>query len=138
MVNPNGGIDSIGSGATVLINSAKATVGYVVDNPNAEYAVAPFGTLPNAGRNTACLNPIDDIDISLAKRLSLEFTARAINLFNHPQYTGGFLSDVQPTSEPTSGQLGVFTPTSSIFALSSQAFSSNPRTMVRSLKFFFR
>ncbi len=143
MVNPNGGNASIGSGATALTNSSGATVGYVVDNPNAKYAVAPFGALPNAGRNTARLNPIDDIDFSLAKRVNvterfgLEFTARAINLFNHPQYTGGYLTDVAPNGATSSDQHGVFTPTSSIFALPSQAFSSNPRTMVLSLKFFF-
>lgn len=143
MVNPNGGSASTGSGATALTNTSGTTVGYVVNNPNAEYAVAPFGTLPTAGRNTARLNPTDDIDLSLAKRVnvterfSFEFAARAINLFNHPQYTGGFLSDVAPNGASSSSELGVFTPTSSIFALPSQAFSSNPRAMVLSLKFSF-
>ncbi len=142
-VNPNGGSDSIGSGATAITNSAGATVGYVVDNPNAKYAVAPLGTLPNAGRNTARLNPIDDIDVSAAKRFnftertSLEFSAQVLNVLNHPQYAGGYVSDVAPNGATSSDQHGVFVPTSSIFANPSQAFSSNPRSMVLTLKFRF-
>ena len=38
--------------------------GYLVNNPNARYIAAPKGTLPNGGRNTVQLRPIDDIDIA--------------------------------------------------------------------------
>ncbi len=52
------------------------------------------------GRSLLNLNPTDNIDLTLLKRISiterfkLEFSARAINIFNHPQYTGGYLNDV--------------------------------------------
>ncbi len=142
-VNPNGGDPGIGSGTTALMNSSGATVGYVVNNPAAKYAQAPLGTLPDGGRNTALLNPINDIDVSATKRFnfteraSIEFTARIFNVLNHPQYTGGYLNDVAPNGATSGAQHLVFEPQSAIFDNFSQAFSSNPRGMVLALKFLF-
>lgn len=142
-VNPNGGNPDIGSGVTALKNSAGATVAYVVNNPAAGYARAAAGTLPNGGRNTNFFNPIDDIDATAAKRfnfterVSLEFSARAFNIFNHPQYVGGNVSDIAPSGAAGTTQHLVFEPQSSLFANLSQAFSSNPRGMVLALKLIF-
>jgi hypothetical protein len=98
------------------------------------------------------LPPIDDIDITLAKNFNLtekfrvQFAARVFNLFNHPQYVGGFISDVAPCAgsiggtscNPTSTLVHNFLiPTQSTFADPSQAFSSNPRQMSLSLKLLF-
>jgi hypothetical protein len=147
-VNPTG-TPGVGSGTTTLTNSKSETVGYLVNNPNAQYIAAPKGTLPNGGRNTGMFRPIDDIDITLAKnfniteRYQLQFAARVFNLFNHPQYAGGFISDVKPTSaangfdETATLVHNFLIPTSPIFADPSQAFSSNPRSMQLSLKFVF-
>ena len=67
-VNGNGH-PGVGSGTTALMNSAGQTVAYLVNNPNARYIMAPVGTLPNGGRNTGMLPPIDDVDITLGKEL---------------------------------------------------------------------
>jgi hypothetical protein len=146
------GNPGVGSGTTALMNSAGQTVAYLANNPNARYITAPLGTLPNGGRNTGRLPPIDDVDVTLAKNFSvtekfrIQFAARVFNLFNHPQYVGGFISDVAPAgtalpgtnNNPTTTLVHNFLiPTSSIFADPSQAFSSNPRQMSLSMKVIF-
>jgi Carboxypeptidase regulatory-like domain len=150
-VNSSGN-PGVGSGTTALQNSAGQTVAYLVNNPNARYIKAPAGTFPNGGRNTGMLPPIDDIDITLAKnfnvteRFKVQFAARVFNLFNHPQYVGGFISDVAPCAvsiggtscNPTSSLVHNFLiPTSPTFADPTQAFSSNPRQIALSLKVLF-
>jgi hypothetical protein len=150
-VNGNGQ-PGLGSGTTPLTNSAGQTVAYLVNNPNARYITAPKGTLPTGGRNTGMLPPIDDIDITFAKNLNiterfrLQFAARVFNLLNHPQYVGGFISDVAPAGTALPGTNSSLTsslvhnfliPTSSIFADPTQAFSSNPRMMQLSMKLMF-
>jgi hypothetical protein len=147
-VNPTGQA-GVGSGTTALTNSNGDTVGYLADNPNAQYIGAPKGTYPTGGRNTGMLRPINDVDLTFAKHINIteryqvQFAARVFNLFNHPQYTGGFISDVKPVSssngqDPTTALVHNFLlPTSSIFGDPTQAFSSNPRTMQLSLKFVF-
>jgi Carboxypeptidase regulatory-like domain len=154
IVNPNGGDAGVGSSVTAVCSGPTApacpatgasavTVGYVVDNPNARYAEAPRGTLPNAGRNTAMFNPIDDVDITAAKRFnftektSLEFSARAFNVFNHPQYVGGNISDVGPVGFTGGNNVLAAEPQNSLFYQLNQVYSSNPRSMVLALKFIF-
>jgi hypothetical protein len=157
IINPSGNINA-GTTATALTNSAGDTVAYLAKDPNARFVVAPRGTLPNGGRSLLNLNPIDNIDLTLLKRISIterfkvEFSARAINIFNHPQYTGGYLNDAGAFSPP--GQLGVgggyaqgsiqgdlvrtsIEPGNVIFQRYSQAFSSNPRSMQLALKLIF-
>jgi hypothetical protein len=147
-VNPAGQA-GVGSGVTALTNSAGDIVAYVANNPNARYIQAGYGTLPNGGRNTLQLPPIDDIDLTIAKRVNItegtrmEFSARFINIFNHPQYIGGFISDVEPATAgngqaTNTGAIHSFLePQSGIFAQPSQAFSSNPRQLQLVLKFIF-
>ena len=101
-INPSGAAN-VGSGVTALTNSSGDVVAYLANNPNARYIQAGLGTLPNGGRNTAQLNPIDDVDMTLAKSCSfgeggkkVQFSARFFNIFNHPQYIGGNVSDVAP------------------------------------------
>ena len=143
------GDPNVGSNVTALKNGAGQTVGYVANNPNAGYIQAPVGTMPNAGRNTLTLNPIDNIDVSLVKRFSvterfhLEFSARASNILNHPQYVGGYVNDVYPVQNIGQGtalgdlERSTLEPTSTIFGQWSQAFSSNPRFMQLALKLIF-
>ncbi len=144
IVNPSGN-PAIGSGTTALKNSLTGqTVGYLINNPAAGYIVAPKGTIANGGRNTEHLNPIDDIDVSLAKsinfgeRYKVQFSARATNVFNHPQYTGGLLNDVGlPTGLTQTNVHNALIPTNPLFGQYSQVFSSNPRGMTLALKLFF-
>ncbi len=116
---------------------------YLANNPSARYIQAGEGTLPNGGRNTALLPPIDDVDFTIAKSFNfteskkLQFSARFINLFNHPQYVGGYVSDVAPIGFTSSAVHNFLEPQSGIFDQASQAFSSNPRQLQLALKFIF-
>ncbi|MBV9405982.1 MAG: hypothetical protein JO211_11600, partial [Acidobacteriaceae bacterium] len=146
-INPNG-TQSIGTGVTALTNSAGKTVAYLANNPNAMYVSAGLATLPNGGRSLLHLNPTDDVDVSLMKRFNItercrvEFSARVFNIFNHPQYVGGYLNDVAalPYGAGTAaGDLARTTiePANPNFEQWSQAFSSNPRKVQLALKFIF-
>jgi hypothetical protein len=152
MVNAAGN-PNLGTTATPLTNSRGDRVAYLAVNPNAMFVVAPQGTLPNGGRSLLSLNPIDDIDLTLAKHFSiterfrLDFSVRAFNIFNHPQYVGGYVNDVHPFGPGGGGyaqgsSLGdlarsTITPGSSIFQQWSQGFSSNPRQLTLALKLTF-
>ena len=141
-VNPAGN-PNVGSGVSPLLNSSGDVVAYLANNPSARYIQAGLGTLPNGGRNTAQLNPIDDLDITMAKSFNfteskkLQFSARFFNIFNHPQYVGGYVSDVAPIGFTTGVVHEYLEPQSGIFMQPSQAFSSNPRSIQLALKLFF-
>lgn len=146
-INPSGSIN-VGTGTTPLTNSAGQVVAFLANNPNARFIASPIGTLPNGGRNLIALNPIDDVDVTAVKRIAIterfkiEFSARAFNVFNHPQYTGGYLNDVAPIgyAEGTPNgilQRNTLLPGSSTFEQWSQGFSSNPRQMQLALKLIF-
>jgi hypothetical protein len=147
-INPAGNA-SVGSDVTPLTNSAGNTVAYLANNPNARYITAGLGQLPTGGRNTLQLNPIDNIDLTLLKRFSIterfkaEFSARAFNLFNHPQYTGGYLDDVAGVAGGGAGETAgdlertALEPFSNVFQQYSQAFTSNPRQLQLVLKLIF-
>ena len=162
-VNPNGGAPGVGSGTTALCVGPTApvcptataggltaaqvnalTVGYVVNNANAQYAATPEGVLATAGRNTANFPPINDVDITAAKRFNiterifLEFSARIFNILNHPQYVNANVSDVAPIGTAANASThGFYVPTNANFGDPSEFFSSNPRSMVLALKLVF-
>jgi hypothetical protein len=142
IVNPLGN-PAIGSGTKALTNSAGQVVAYQVVNPAAGYIVAPAGTIANGGRNTEHFNPTDNIDLSFAKSVNvwenyrLQFSLRAGNILNHPQYTGGNLSDIAPVTQTGVGVHNSLIPTSPLFAEYSQVFSSNPRFLQLALKLIF-
>ncbi|MGA3043828.1 MAG: carboxypeptidase regulatory-like domain-containing protein, partial [Bryobacteraceae bacterium] len=142
-INPNGSAN-VGSGVTALTNSSGDIVAYLANNTNARYIQAGLGTLPNGGRNTAQLHPIDDVDMTMAKAYSfgegvkkLQFSARFFNIFNHPQYIGGNVSDVAPVGFTSTAVDQYLRPQTGIFMQPSQAFSSNPRNIQLALKFIF-
>lgn len=145
IVNPNGN-PNVGSGTTALTNSAGQTVAFLATNPNAGYVVAPKGTLATGGRNTAHLRPIDDIDMTFGKnfnvgkegRFKLQFQGRFVNILNHPQYSGGPLSDVAPAGGVTSGDVHNFLiPSNPLFMNPTLVFSSNPRSAQIAAKLIF-
>ena len=142
-VNP-AGTSTVGSGTTPLPNSHGDTVAYLVDNPNARYVATPQGVLPTAGRNTMHMRPIDNIDLSLMKRVTFkenykfELGARFFNFLNHAQYTGSRISDIAPILTNTSGQVHNFlVPGATNFYDPTQVFSSNPRSIQLTAKFIF-
>lgn len=144
IVNPSGTVN-VGSSTKALTNTAGATVAYLVTNPNARYVVAPKGTIANGGRNTMKVNPIDDIDMTFAKyfgmgkedRFKLRFEGRFFNIFNHPQYVAGNISDVAGVGFTGTAVHNALLANNSLFGQWSQVFSSNPRNIQISLKLTF-
>ena len=144
VVNP-AGTANVGTGATALTNSAGQTVAYVANNPDARYVVAPKGVLPDGGRNTMQVNPIDDVDLTVAKyfgvgkedRFKLRLEGRFFNVFNHPQYVAGNISDVGSVGFTGTAVHNSLIPSTSLFGDWSQVFSSNPRNIQVSLKLTF-
>jgi hypothetical protein len=153
MVNPNG-IKGTGSGVNPVYNPALAgncgvgvtqcngnLVGYTAINPNAYYIQAGNGTLPTAGRNTLPIRPIDNVDLSAFKRVtihehySFELGAQAFNVLNHAQYIPGTVDNVNATSYTASYNFQ--TVTSSFFNRPEKEFTNNARTMQLSGKFTF-
>ena len=104
ILNPNG-IANTGSGVTPLTNSAGATVAYLATNPTAQYIEAGVRRVwPMSARNTLAMPHTNNWDFSMLKRVNIterqaiEFQFQAVNIFNHPQFVPGFISDVQPAN----------------------------------------
>jgi hypothetical protein len=154
--NPNGP-PGTGSDVTPLCTSALPSgttcgstasrpflVGYLANNPNAQYIVAQLGAFPNAGRNTVQMPPIDNVDLSIVKRfgvkerVSFEFGANLQNLFNHPQFVPGLINDVASFGNTTgAARSSLLNPGDSGFLNPSAVFSSNSRTIGLLMKIKF-
>ena len=152
-VNPNG-VKGTGSNVTAIYNpalvgncTAPATkcsgnlVGYQANNPNAYYIQAGQGTLPTAARNTLPIRPINNIDLSALKRItifehySFEFGAGAFNVLNHAQYIPGTVDNVNATSFTSNYNFQTVGLAS--FNHPEKVFTNNARTMQLNLKFTF-
>jgi hypothetical protein len=129
------------SSVTALTNSAGAVVGYVADDPTARYIQAGQGAWANAGRNTLKMAGINNVDLSLAKKFNFseskwfEIRGDASNLFNHPQFTPGAVSNIKLSSE-TNTRAFLITGNRDFYALS-KYFPSNARSMQLVAKFVF-
>jgi hypothetical protein len=155
MINPAGlgktgtDVSPINASGAAVPMGDPTTAAYVANDPTAKYVVAGYGTIPNAGRNTLPIRPINNVDLSLIKRFSItervkfEFQAQFSNALNHPQYTGGYLNHVDGGNnnlvavQQGSGVKNLLTPGNSIFNRPDQAFSSNPRSMTLVAKITF-
>ena len=151
-VNPNG-VRGTGSTVTPLINSLGQTVGYVADDPNAEYIQTGLGAISNSARNTLQLPGINNLDFSLFKnfrfggegRRRVQLRADFFNAFNHPQYIPGSPNDVQPVDATTIGQVNTLSdvnisrtnPGLATFNRADRVFPSNPRVIQMALRFDF-
>jgi hypothetical protein len=138
--NPTG-VSGTGSGVTALLNSSGGTVAYLVKNPNAQYFALGTYARATAGRNTLPGRSINDVDLSLLKRLTfgerynLEMSMSAYNAFNHPQFVPGSLNDVNSYSYTTTRDF--LTPSNGNFNNVESYFASNARTLQLGLKFIF-
>jgi hypothetical protein len=133
------GLDKAGNRIPVTAANTNNVVAWVATNPNARYIRAGYGTLPDGGRNTEAMRPINNVDLTLVKRFNiterfkLELSGQALNLFNHPQYIAG-----TPDAAQLPNNYSIYTPgvrsfatvNSATFNNSVATFSSNPRTMV--------
>jgi len=138
IINPAGQAN-VGSGVTgynslgQVATSSGSIVAYVANNSNSRYVVAGSGALANGGRNTFPLHPIDNIDLTLKKRFnfterwSLDFGVQAYNVFNHPQFTGGFSNDVGVNG--FTGARNDLVPSDPLFGRFDQFYTSNSRVV---------
>jgi hypothetical protein len=140
--NP-GGVANTSSAVTALKNSGGQTVAYVANNPNAQYIQAGVGALPNVGRNTLSGRPTDDVDLTVAKRVSfherykLEFQAQFLNFFNHPQFIAGRLNDVFLDNYSSPSYRTMLLTGNSSFNNPEAVLNSNARSIQLVLKFKF-
>lgn len=128
------------AGQAVALGDA-STVAYVANSTNARYVLAGYGAIANGGRNTVPLAPTDNIDAAINKRFNiterLRFSigAQFYNIFNHAQFTGGYLSDVASNGYTTSRNDLIAG--NSLFNNFTQFYSSNSRRGQVSAKFEF-
>jgi hypothetical protein len=139
IINPAGSA-TVGSGVTgynaagqkVAAGSA-GIVAYVANNPNARYIQAGVGAFANGGRNTLPLGRINNVDMSLSKKLNFrerygfEVGLQAFNVFNHSQFVGGYISDVNSFGTAALSR-AFLTPSASNFGQYDQFFPNNART----------
>lgn len=122
-------------------SAASRTVGYVANNPNAEYIQAGRGAIATSARNTLQLPGIENLDFSVFKNFSLtenkkiQFRVDFFNAFNHAQYIPGSPNAVIPTA--TTGVSDVNTVGRNSFNKPGEVFSSNPRVIQLALRFNF-
>ena len=76
-------------------------------------------------------------NVAIGERYKLQFSGRFYNLFNHPQYVGGYISDVAPIGFTGTAVHSFTIPSTSLYNLDSQVFSSNPRSITVTAKFTF-
>jgi hypothetical protein len=141
------GIKGRGSDVSPITNNTACAlppciVGWVADDPTAQYIVAGQGSIANSSRSNLQTPPINNFDLAAGKHLTfgeryrLDFVASASNLFNHPQFVTGYLNDVASLSV-TGPTRSMFIPSNSVFDQPRMNFSSSPRTMTLWVKFSF-
>jgi hypothetical protein len=148
IINPAGastvgtGVNGLNSAGQVVPAGDPSIVAYVAKNPNARYVVAGLGALADAGRNTLRMPGVNNVDLSVLKRVTIregwrfETGVQAFNLFNHAQYTGSWLNDVSPNPTLTTTRNELI-PSNANFAQWSQFFASNSRTVQLVARFIF-
>jgi hypothetical protein len=139
------GVRNTASTVTALTNTGGQVVGYLADDPNAEYIQAGLGSIANSARNTLQLPGINNFDISVFKnfnfggegRRRVQLRADFFNAFNHPQYTPGFVNDVAPLGTTAVGQVNTIFAGNTDFNRPDRVFSSNPRVIQLALRLDF-
>jgi hypothetical protein len=141
------GTPGVGSDVVPITNNTACglppcIVGWVAQNPNAQYIIAGPGTVPTAPRSTIQTPPINNWDITLSKhiyateRVHLELLASFLNAFNHPQFVTGSPNQGQPISD-TGSQRNFLIPNKPNFENARFSFPSNARQTVLGLKLDF-
>jgi len=140
IINTNG-TPGLSSDVTALKNSKGDTVGYLANNPNAQFIRAQRGALATSGRNILATRGINNWDFNVAKvvpikeRFRFQVRADFFNGFNHPQYTPGQVNNI--ASVGRSGVTNYLTPGNLLFARYDQVYSSNPRVIQLAAKLTF-
>jgi carboxypeptidase family protein len=152
IINVNGD-PTRGSNVRALCNSSLAAgatcgatgtpvVAYLATDPTAMYIKAAAGTYANGGRNTLATRPIDNFDMSFAKTFTmkeeqrLEFRGDFTNIFNHAQYTPGYVNSVRKNDSYNLVRTYLI-PGQQDFAKWDQVFSSHSRGIQLVLRYHF-
>jgi hypothetical protein len=152
IINVNGNPNR-GSDVTPLCNSSLAPgarcgtagtpiVAYLANDPTAMYIKAGTGALANGGRNSLPTRPIDNFDMSFAKTFTmmetrqLEFRGDFSNIFNHAQYTPGYVNSIRKNDSYNLVR-SFLIPGQSDFAKWDQVFSSHSRSVQFVLRYRF-
>ncbi|HEV2470154.1 MAG TPA: TonB-dependent receptor [Candidatus Sulfotelmatobacter sp.] len=148
----NSGITAANAGPCDPVNNSASrpwVVAYAANNPNAYYVGGDSNNgwgkymMANARRNTLAMPHINNFDFMVMKRInvserqSVEFQAQMLNLFNHPQYLPGYISDVAPIGYTGSNVLSMLEPASTTFNRPSAVFTNHPRNMLLVVKYNF-
>ena len=124
-------------------------VAYLADDPTAQYIRTGVGARSNLGRNTLPTQHINNWDLSVLKRVSFrerykfEIGAQLLNLFNHPQFTPGYINAVNSantnytTSAAARNYLVPGTDQFNNVRAGQGVFPSNARSLQVSAKFMF-
>jgi hypothetical protein len=137
-VNPNG-TPGLSSGVTPLTNPSGQVVGFVANNPNAQFISGGPGTF-SGGHPVILLNDTQNVDLSVVKRFSVpervkvELRWDAYNVLNHPQFTGLPISSLGTPQTVTPSFL---VPNSGLFGNINGTMSGNPRVMQLALRLLF-
>jgi hypothetical protein len=151
IINPAGAAN-IGSGVTGYnaagqVSAGDDIVAYVANNPGARYIVAVRAPA-QWWTATFPLDHTNNFDFALTKRINIterfrfDIGAQAFNLFNHAQFVGGYLNDVNPFSTASISR-SFLVPSSSSFGAYNQGtpevgfFSSNSRALQLVAHFVF-
>jgi hypothetical protein len=154
IVNPLGGRKTA-SAVTPLCKSAvtpiectqqrppKKLVGYLVNDPGAQYIQAGEGVFTNAGRNTFRLPMINNWDAALGKQIRLnerkhlEFRVEAYNALNHAQFVAGFPSIANRRLRNGFAETVMMQAASPSFGRADLALQSNARALQLVARFVF-
>lgn len=132
------GLDRYGNRVSITAPPAQVNevVAWVAVDPNARYVRAGYGVLPTAGRNTEPTRPINNVNLSVVKRIRfrertrIELAGQLFNLFNHPQSVPGFVNSVNSVvTAYTPAVKNFVTAGNPAFGNADAAFSSNPRVI---------
>jgi len=132
-----------GTTETPLTNTAGFIVAYQAVDPTAMYIRGSTGALSNLGRNTLPTRPISNFDASIYKsvdfgeRMKLQVGIQLLNAFNHPQFIPGTVNDIKSFGQTATVVRNYLTPSQANFNDPTVTFSSNPRAVQLSAKFFF-
>jgi hypothetical protein len=156
ILNP-AGIRGTGTDVTALCRVTNpcdpdtgVVVGYVANNPNAQYIRTGLGALANVGRNTLQTPGTNNIDLGVYKdlnfteRMKFRFGAQFGNIINHPQFIPGSnpgfglgVNDVNGFASVGTGYTAFVTPGKPNFNNPKAVFASNARTIALMAKFSF-
>jgi len=128
-----------GTGATSISAACTSanTVGYVANNPNAQFIQAGVGAVSNLGRNTVNSPYFNVWNMSILKsnkiteRVGLQFRVDAFDVFNHRQFTLGTLSVFGFNTNATTGYANL---TAGSAFLNPNQFNGGSRTVQLGLK----